>query len=166
MTETTKRRTIRRYAHDLYPHVEEGETRPLETEVKYLYAQWHGHNTWGTDWFEVGKSEDPAKKTLSFERISYWSRIQQLALAADALLQGLTGQAAWDWIVAHRDVEGEVTYDRAMKYLSDAELEQIRPYPVLAPIDPHDHVHPVTRIVTYVAGTEDDCPDCTEEIPA
>ena len=29
----TERRTKRRYAHELYPHAEEGETRPLEVEV-------------------------------------------------------------------------------------------------------------------------------------
>lgn len=166
MTETTNRRTIRRYAHELYPHPEEGETRPLETEVKYLYAQWHGHNTFGGDWFKRTNSDDPATKRLAMDRISYLVRLQQLALTADALLQGLTGQAAWDWMVEHHDVEGEVTYDRAMKYLSDEELERIRPYPVLNSPDPHDHVDPVTHEVTRAEGIEEDCPDCTEEIPA
>ena len=33
------RRTIRRYAHEIYPHGNEGETRDLAVEVPYLYAR-------------------------------------------------------------------------------------------------------------------------------
>ena len=35
----SERRTIRRYAHEMYPHAEEGETRALAVEVPYLYAR-------------------------------------------------------------------------------------------------------------------------------
>ena len=41
-------RTKRRYAHELYPHADDFERRPLETEVPYLYARAHGIDIYGT----------------------------------------------------------------------------------------------------------------------
>ena len=46
----SERRTIRRYAHEMYPHAEEGETRALAVEVPYLYAKAVGLDVWGTGW--------------------------------------------------------------------------------------------------------------------
>lgn len=163
MSDTVKRRTIRRYAHEVFPHPQEGEVRDLETEVKYLYAQWLGHELFGTDWFTLGDSDDPVKRRLTGLRTAHFIRLQQLALTADALHRGLTGQAAWEWVVKHHDPESEVTYDCAAKYLTDAEMERIKPYPVLEEIEPHEHVNRTTRIVTYAEGKESNCDECTEE---
>lgn len=102
MTET---RTKRRYAHELYPHPEnEWETRPLEVEVPYLYAQAIGWNVWGTGWFDLfpgayekGTPEHKLSVQCSGYRTMLLIAHRQRALQADALLQGLTGQEAWEW---------------------------------------------------------------------
>lgn len=42
--------TIRKYAHELYPHAAEGEVRPLAVEVPYLYARMVGLSPFDTGW--------------------------------------------------------------------------------------------------------------------
>ena len=75
------RRTIRRYAHELYPHGNEGETRDLAVEVPYLYARAVGLDVWGTSWND--------RSDVSIER--YLARTRELVAArrvaflADAL---------------------------------------------------------------------------------
>ena len=46
--EVAKRRTKRRYAHELYPHADEFEVRKLAVEVPYLYARAIGFEIEGT----------------------------------------------------------------------------------------------------------------------
>ena len=60
------RRTIRRYAHELYPHPNEYEVRALEVEVPYLYARFIGLNTFGTDWFALWPGDH--EKVFAFLR--------------------------------------------------------------------------------------------------
>ena len=43
----------RRYAHELYPHAEDWQTRPLTVEVPYLYARAIGYSISGTSWSKV-----------------------------------------------------------------------------------------------------------------
>ena len=163
---TEKRRTKRRYAHELYPHAEEGETRPLEVEVPYLYARAIGYDIWGTDCLDFPEP-DPGRAGL---RVNLLVENRRRALLADALLQGLAGQEAWEWADSRAwDESGGWTYDRAIHY--GVPTERIKPYRHVSEPDHHDHYgEPDPRhghcSVTRVAGKESECPDCTEPIPA
>lgn len=167
MTDTTEapaRRTKRRYAHELYPHGEEYETRLLEVEVPYLYAQMVGHEVKGTSWFDM---REGAEIALSVERTMAKIRITHIAMLADALLQGMTGDDAWAWAERGQwDYEGGIAYDRAMEY--GVPIDQIKPYPCGPEPDHHDHHDEPDaqgwRIAHRVAGKESECPDCTEEV--
>jgi hypothetical protein len=164
-TPPLERRTLRRYAHELYPHSEEWETRKLAVEVPYLYAQAIGHNVRGTGWF--GMREGDAAR-LSAERTMALIRCRQIARLADALHQGMTGDDAWEWAdAASWDYDGELMYDRAQHY--DVDPEKIKPYPCGPEPDEHDHYGPPGqngwRRVSVIKCKESECPDCTEEIP-
>ena len=50
-------RTIRRYAHEIYPHPEEWEVRPLEADVPYLYAIAIGLDLNGTGWHDATRGD-------------------------------------------------------------------------------------------------------------
>ncbi|GAA3705768.1 hypothetical protein GCM10023259_103830 [Thermocatellispora tengchongensis] len=156
---TEKRRTKRRYAHELYPQRGEWEVRPLEVEVPALYAYAAGMDPQGTGWF---KAEGPEKVA----RIANMIQCQEIALAADAMLQGLTGQAAWEFVVKNLTDDGELFYERVVHYGVDP--DKIKPYPCGPTPDHHDHLsEPDARgwqTVTRVDGTEDACPDCTEPV--
>jgi len=158
--ETPTRRTKRRYAHELYPHADEWETRPLAVEVPYLYARSIGFDMWGTGWFNAEHKERNAR---TYDLIN----AQQLALMADAMLQGLTGQEAWAWASERMTDDGEFVYDRARNYGVDPDL--IKPYPCGPTPDHHDHVAAPDprgwRTVTRAPGPEDACEECTEPIP-
>lgn len=163
------RRTKRRYAHELYPHAEEGETRPLAVEVPYLYARAAGLNVWGTSWLGMldGSGSDTTK--LAAERINQMVAARRSAFIADALLQGMTGDEAWAWADQRGwDESGEWAYERAEHY--GVLMDQIKPYACGPEPDPHDHVGEPDgrgyRRVTDAAGKESECPDCTEEVPA
>ena len=60
-TDPDRRRTIRRYAHEIYPHAALDEIRPLAAEVPYLYARAIGLEVVGTGWVD----EDPAAGAAS-----------------------------------------------------------------------------------------------------
>lgn len=154
------RRTKRRYAHELYPHAEEFEVRPLTVEVPYLYAMAVGFDVQGTGWFDV----EPPR--IAGDRTMYLIKSRELALLADALLQGLTGDEAWSWAGERMDYEGEWVWDRATHYGID--IDTIKPYPCGPEPDHHDHLgEPDSRgwkVVTRVAGTEADCEECTEVV--
>lgn len=169
-TEQATRRTKRRYAHELYPYAEEGEVRPLAVEVPYLYARMVGSDMWGTGWFALtdpGRSNDDLRQVG--DRTHLFATAKHMALLADALHQGLTGDAAWDWAGQRQcEVENELAYERALHY--GVPVEQIKPYPCGPEPDHHDHWGAADarggRLGTHVDGKESDCPDCTEEIPA
>ncbi|MFF2822639.1 hypothetical protein ACFVRV_06250 [Arthrobacter koreensis] len=160
MTNTSNtRRTKRRYAHELYPHADEWETRPLEVEAPYLYARTIGFDLWGTGWFNAEPKESNAR---TYDLINS----RQIALMADAMLQGLTGQEAWVWSSERMTYDGEFVYDRATHYGVDPDL--IKPYPCGPTPNHHDHVAaPDTRgwrTVTRVPGAEVDCEECTDPV--
>jgi hypothetical protein len=162
-----ERRTKRRYAHDLYPHPDEWQTRKLDVEMPYLYAQAIGHEVHGTGWFELRGSADELRQSV--ERTMDMVRCRQIARLADALHQGMTGDAAWEYAdAASWDYEGELTYDRAKHY--GVEIEKIKPYPCGPEPDKHDHYGEPDaegfRRVTTIRCKESECPDCMEEIPA
>lgn len=167
MTDTQERRTIRRYAHELYPHPGEWEVRPLAVEVPYLYARAIGMSVWGTDWFEVfnGDRRDRVGAVLTTRRMVSLQEARHAALLADALLQGMAGDEAWRWAGERMDEEGSWVYDRAVHY--GVPVDDIKPYPVLEEPDHHDHREPSEHGYIHlvrVQGRESDCPDCTEDV--
>jgi hypothetical protein len=163
--QATPRRTKRRYAHELYPHADEFETRPVATEVPYLYARAIGHGTQGTSWFDMREGD---ALRLSVERTQTQIHARLIAFLADALHQGMTGDEAWKWADERCwDYSGEWLYQRAEHY--GVPTEQIKPYPCGPEPDKHDHYEDPDergwRIVVPVQGKESECPECTEEAP-
>ena len=164
----TNRRTIRRYAHELYPHPDEGETRDLAVEVPYLYARAQGLVTWGTGWFDMLDPTQPHDtRLLAVSRTNELVTAGHLALLADALLQGLTGQDAWEWATprAEGDVLGEWVWERGTHYGVD--LARIKPYPCGPEPSHHDHMASTGDVMGYGLVTrincpESECPTCTE----
>jgi hypothetical protein len=158
-----ERRTKRRYAHELYPHPAEGEVRELAVEVPYLYARAIGFDFEGTSWFAT----DPEGRRERVDRTLALIAARGRALFADALLQGLTGQEAWEWAESRNTPDGEWIWERAHHYKVDPDA--IKPYPCGPEPDHHDHYAEPDdrgwRVVTRVEGREADCPDCTEELP-
>lgn len=153
-----ERRTKRRYAHELYPHGNEYETRPLAVEVPYLYARADGLDIHGTGWFEADGKE-------SGHRVHQMLDARMIAFLADALLQGLTGDEAWQWADQRAmEEDGSWVYERAEHYGVNPDL--IKPYPCGPKLNHHDHfAEPDARgwrIVTRAPGAEDDCEECTE----
>lgn len=173
------RRTIRHYAHELYPHPDEYEVQPLAEAVPYLYARAIGLGVFGTDWFDLGNTPEARKDEhgnfraefrLTTERANALIAARSAALHADALLQGLAGEEAWTWAESRaNDESGEWIYERAVHY--GVPVDQIKPYPVLAESPTHDH-HDTTGnatgwgIVTRIDMPESECPDCTEPAQA
>lgn len=157
MSTETKRRTKRRYAHELYPHGEEFEVRELTVEVPYLYSRAIGFDVWGTSWFDHSLGLSAAR---SVEKVN----ASQIALMADAMLQGLTGQEAWEWADSRMDADSAFIYERADHYGVDA--SKIKPYPCGPEPDHHDHHSEPDargwRTVTRVASKESECEECTE----
>lgn len=173
---TAQMRTKRRYAHELYPHPGEYEVQPLDQAVPYLYARAIGLSIWGTDWFALGCTDDARRDEhgqvrpefrLTVERTHRLLMARSAALHADALLQGLGGAEAWEWAEERAcDEAGEIVYDRAVHY--GVPVDRIKPYPVLAEPDHHDHHGEPDargwREVTRVEGRESECPDCCEPV--
>ena len=160
-TETAQRRTKRRYAHELYPHAGEWEVRPLAVEVPYLYARMAGLSLFGTSWTQV----EP--RVAAGERTMQYIAAAEVALLADALAQGLTGDEAWRWAAERVTEDLEMAYERAAHY--GVPLDRIKPYPCGPEPEHHDHLDEPDprrgwRTVTRVEGRESDCPDCTEEV--
>lgn len=166
----TKRRTIRRYAHELYPEGPEGESRPLAVEVPYLLARTLGLSVWGTSWSEMLKTTEPDEvRRVAFDRSVEFCQTGQIAMLADALLQGMCGQEAWDWAEGRSqgDNLGEWAYERAVHYGIDPHL--IKPYPCGPEPAHHDHMESTGTvlgdgIITRINCAESECPDCTEPI--
>jgi hypothetical protein len=162
------RRTKRRFAHELFPHREEGEVRDLAVEVPYLYAFAVGMDVQGTSWSDLLGADLPAARQ-AFDRTSRMVAAHHLALLADALHQGLVGQAAWAWAAQWMTGESaEVVWERAAHYR--VPLDQIKPYPCGPAPAEHEHLAEPDRrgwrTVIYVPGAEEDCEECTEPDPA
>lgn len=163
------RRTIRRYAHELYPHPQEWEVRDLTVEVPYRYAIALGREPGGTGWCDLLLDGSPGAVREASERTMAYIRAAELAFLADAIHQGLTGQTAWEWAqerVAGGDAVGEWLYERATHYGVPA--EHVKPYPCGPTPDHHDHMASTgnvlgTGIVTRAPGPEDECDACTQE---
>lgn len=156
-----ERRTKRRFAHELYPHAVEGETRHLSIEVPYLYALTVGLEVWGTSWFDCDPKESVARTIHLMES-------RRIAFLADAMHQGLTGQEAWEWAdQCAWDETGEIAYERAIHY--GVPVAKIKPYACGPEPDHHDHYSDMENrsgLTTRIKGREDDCPECTEDDPA
>lgn len=156
----TERRTKRRYAHELYPHADECEVRPLAIEVPYLYARAIGFEVEGTGWFD-----HPGREAQ--DRTHHLIDARQIAFQADAMLQGLPSEEAWKWAAERAcDESGEWAYERAAHY--GVPCDDIKPYPCGPERDHHDHLGEPdargSRIVTRAAGPESECLECTEPI--
>jgi hypothetical protein len=112
--------TERKYAHEVYPQAAEYEVRPLAVEVPCLYARALGLATYSLDHSDLGKI---------VERINYMIASREIAFLADALLQGLTSDKAWEWAQQRADDEtGEWVWERARHYGVDPEA--IKAYPL------------------------------------
>lgn len=164
--DTPTRRTKRKYAHELYPHADEGEVRPLALEVPYLYAQALGLNVWQTSWFDMREGDG---LLASAYRTHLLIAAREHALLADALAQGMRGDAAWRWAQERAcDETGELVYDRATGYYG-VDAEAIKPYPCGPEPAHHDHYSEPDargwRTSTRIGCKESECEDCTEEIP-
>jgi hypothetical protein len=159
-----ERATIRKYAHELYPHPDEYEVRPLALEVPYLYAQAIGMEVWGTSWFDMRKGDG---LLASAYRTHLLLGARQLALLTDALAHGMKGDEAWKWATERMDEEGSWVYQRATEnYGIDPNL--IKPYPCGPEPDHHDHYGEPSpagwRAVKRIDCKESECPDCTVEV--
>ena len=157
-------RTKRRYAHELYPHPEEGEFRPLAVEVPYLYARAIGWDIDGTNWHAL---MDNRQFQEANDRTYLMIGARGRALHADALLQGLAGQEAWEWAEVRNNPEGcEWIWERALHY--GVNPDAIKPYPCGGEPDHHDHYGEPDqwgwRTVHRQNGPESECADCCEPV--
>lgn len=153
-------RTIRRFAHELYPPAGEWEVRPLEMEVPYLLARVIGLSTWGTGFLDAEPREQLA-------RIEELLLTTQLALLADALHQRLTGDEAWRYAEVGCDGQAanEKAYERAEHY--GIPIGRIKPYSIGPELTTHDHMSSTgdvtgSGLVTVIDMPEDQCPTCCE----
>lgn len=154
----TERQTKRRYAHELYPYGAEHEVRPLAVEVPHLYARALGLEVIDTGW---SKAEP---RIVASDRVWHLIDARHRAFNADALLQGMSGEEAWQW-AQRRALEesGEIVWERAVHYGVDPYA--IKPYHC-GP-EPERHYHwsePDARggrRGTNVQGKESECEECT-----
>jgi hypothetical protein len=156
-----QRRTKRRYAHELYPHAEEGETRPLSVELPYLYARAQGFETDGTSWFDSERTTPEQRTARTLELLA----ARRVALLADALAQGMTGDEAWAWADALIwEYDGSGVWERAEFYGVDPYA--IKSYPCGPEPMSHNHYSSGTHgIVTSIPMPESECLACTEPVP-
>lgn len=161
MTEKTEdaRRTKRRYAHELYPHADEWETRPLDVEVPYRLARAAGFRLDGSGW----STADPAR---AMARTMEYLNEALIALLAVALHEGLSGDEAWQWVDVRLHEEIWQLWESCEKY--GVPFDRIKPYPCGDEPDHHDHLSPRdargSATVTRVNGKESECEECTEPI--
>ena len=168
-TTTAARQTIRKYAHELYPHPPEDGVRPLSVEVPYLYARMVGLSVWGTGWGGADWRNDQWAREATVSRTVLLVEARHKALLADALLQGMAGDEAWTWAEQRAaDESGEIPNDRAAHY--GIPFDRIKPYPCGPEPDHHSHYgEPDARgwcIGTTIKVPESECPDCTEPVEA
>jgi len=157
MQSDEKRRTIRRYAHEMYPEPNEAQAGDLTAQMPYLYARAIGLRSFGTGFMDVPL--DHMKRCVEF------TDAVLIALLADAHFQGMTGPDAWEWAYWSQHDEMEAVWKRAMSHGVKPQL--IKPYPC-GP-EPQTHWHKATTgdvtgdgIVTPIWCAESECPTCTE----
>ena len=163
---TEQRRTKRRYACELYPHSEDGESRDLATEVPYRIAHAIGMSSGTREWHElIDQGGDAAR--AAYDRTVPFLEAVTLALLAVALHEGLTGQAAWHSATRWAgDEAGEVLWGAAAQY--GVPLHDIKPYPIRGEATTHEHWSEMnsrgwrTSIDLRVPGPESSCEQCTE----
>lgn len=165
----TDRRTKRRYAHELYPHPEDGEPRALAVDVRHALAMAIGSQV-GREWHDL-MSEGGESARIASDRTMYHLALVEVAFLAVALADGLSGQAAWDWANSARgDEVDKLLYDAAARF--DVDWDAIKPYLIRSEPDTHEHWTPrnargVKTLLEYrVPGKESDCEACTEPVPA
>lgn len=163
------RQTKRRYAHELYPQAGECEIRDLSVEVPALYARAQGLMVQGTGWHDLFMRGDDNDLREATARTVKMLLSAQLALAADALLQGLTGNEAWEWVQSRSggDTIGEWVWERGTHYGVD--LARIKPYRCGPELTHHDHMASTGDVmgdglITRIDCPEDECPVCTEAV--
>lgn len=159
------RRTKRRYAHELYPGGDEWEVRTLGIEVPRLYARAMGFEVDGTSWYDLlGSSIEGTREAAA--RTAQLVDARRIAFLADAMAQGLTGDAAWSWAERHaHDESGELAWERAEHY--GVNPYAIKPYPCgPEPINHEHYSHGTYGVVTTIPLRESECADCTEPIKA
>ena len=162
-----ERQTKRRYAHEIYPHADEGELRPLDVDVPYYYARATGLSVFGTGWHDAPWRDDEWARLAAGQRTELLIAHRHIALLADALKQGLAGQEAWDWAADYLwDETGECVGDRAEHY--GIPFDRIKPYPCGPEPEHHDHLTDPApgggRYAERVTGKEAECVDCTEPV--
>lgn len=166
MTEQQKRRTKRRYAHELFPAGDEWEVRRLAVEVPRLYARAMGFEVDGTGWYDLLGGSLEEKRQVGARTVQLVDA-RHIAFLADAMAQGLTGDQAWAWAEEHaRDDSGELAWERAEHY--GVRPQAIKPYPCGPEPQHHDHfTHQEDRYgtITRVERPESECPQCTEPVP-
>ena len=91
----------------------------------------------------------------------------RIALLADALAQGMTGDEAWAWADQRVTDDMEAAWDRAIRH--GVPVEQIKPYPCGPEPEQHNHEGQVIEALGWresarVAGRESDCAECTEPV--
>lgn len=117
--------TEAKYAHQVIPHPDEGEKAPLETLVRYHYAQAEG---WIGAFSDAINAGDYGIKGADFALASFMGHMHR-ALLFDALAQGLSGQAVADWAGERNHSEAaEWIWERAAVYGLDLEATPIRAY--------------------------------------
>jgi hypothetical protein len=113
----------KRFANELYPEAALDEVRPLAVEVPYLYARCVG--LWVGDYY----GNTPLAWRAHIVRIAHYVDARHLAFVADALAQGLTGDAAWEWAAIRQwDDSPEWLLERAEHY--GVNIDAIKPYPL------------------------------------
>lgn len=156
------RRTKRRYAHELFPHAEEGEVRPLSVEVPYWYARMTGFRINGSGWQEAAPG-------VGGKRVEAFLDVTRISLLADALAQGMTGDEAWAWADERVTDDMECAWERAYEVLGEDVAESIKPYPCGAGSPWHEHRSEPDergmRFITCIPIPEDECALCTEPDP-
>lgn len=116
----------REYAHEIYPHPGEDDTRPLAVDVPYLYARALGYEP-SESWHDALTSDDITLRRLAMNRTMLLLAAREIALIADALAQGLAGDEAWKWAEERANEEsGEWIWERAVHY--GVNPEAIKPY--------------------------------------
>lgn len=168
MTEQA-RRTKRRYAYELYPHREDGESRLLAVDVPYQIAHAIGMSAGTREWHElIDQGGDAAQAAVN--RTVQFLEACHVALLASALDEGLRGQQAWDKATRWAGDEArEMLWDAAERY--GVPLDDIRPYPIRGEASTHEHWSDRNAsgwrkaIDLRVSGPESGCEECTEPVP-
>lgn len=116
----------KKYAHEIIPHPEEGEAKPLDYLVRYHYAQAQG---WHLAFAEVLDEPGPRFDLA----LSQYLHHAHLGFLHDALHQGWAGQAAVDWVADRNHSESaEWVWERAIE--CGLSPDEIKPYIVRASV--------------------------------